>query len=83
MNPRHNWKDGVRRIPLHLATWGLGGAVVAILLGWLPLAFVLGAAIRGEYQDVTNGDDTAGKAAIDFVSQVILPALAGILRHRL
>jgi hypothetical protein len=76
----YNWRDGVKRIPLHLATWGLGGVLASVWLGWIPLAFVLGAAIRGEYQDFTNGEDTVGKAIIDFSSQIVLPLTVALVR---
>lgn len=79
-----NWRDGVKRIPLHVFTWGLAASVATIWLGWVPSAFVLGAAIRGEYQDIRGKRDTVGKALIDFCSQVALPiALATFVQCRI
>jgi hypothetical protein len=78
----NDWRAGFKRVPLHLATWGLAGAVASLWLGWLPTAFVVGAAIRGEYQDVVDvKSDTWTKAVIDLISQVALPVLSCLILH--
>lgn len=76
----HNWWDGIKRIPLHLAAFG-GPALIADLLlppgpwKFIPAGIMISQAIRGEYDDVKNGEDTIPKAIIDGVSQSALAVL--------
>lgn len=78
----HGVKAGLKRIPVHLALFG-GPSLLATLLippgPWkvIPAAIMIGQGLRGELDDVQNGEDTKGKAALDLLSQSGL-AILGI-----
>ncbi len=79
----HGVKAGLKRVPLHLATMGLPSLVAALLIPpgpweWIPAAVMVAQAVRGEIDDVKNGEDTVGKAVIDGLSQSA-PAVIGAL----
>jgi hypothetical protein len=81
----HGIKDGIKRIPLHVGTFGVGSAVALILLPpgpikWFPLVACVAQAIRGEIDDVQNGEDTIVKALIDAVSQCAGALIGALLR---
>ncbi|MDE1940885.1 MAG: hypothetical protein KGI66_02085 [Patescibacteria group bacterium] len=80
----HDWKAGIRRIPLHLGAFGAPSFLVAYFLcppgpwKWIPAVGMTVQAVRGEWDDVANGEDTVGKAIIDAASQSAL-AIVGAL----
>lgn len=79
----HDWRAGIKRLPLHLGAMGLPSMIAAILIPpgpwkWLPAAAMVGQAIRGEIADVQEGSDTVTKAIMDGVSQSVL-AIVGAL----
>jgi hypothetical protein len=81
----HGIKEGIQRIPLHIGTFGVGSAVSLILLPpgplkWFPLVACVAQAIRGEIDDVQNGEDTIAKAIIDAASQCFGALIGALLR---
>jgi hypothetical protein len=78
--PENDARAGIRKIPLHLATFGWPGALVTWYGGWGAAAVLV--AWRGyeEYHDWRCGYDTLGKALIDLVSQTIGAVTVAIIK---
>jgi len=77
----NNWKDGIKRIPLHLASFGAPVGLVVWYGGWSGSAVLVAWRAYEEYQDWRQGRDTLAKAFIDFASQTIIPAVIAIIRN--
>lgn len=79
----HNWKLGLKDAPLHLGAFGVP---FGIACHFIPPPYNF-AALGGlaiwraiaERQDYKQGDDTKGKAVIDFATQVAGGALGTFL----
>jgi hypothetical protein len=69
----HNWLDGLKRIPLHLAVFSAPVGVAVHFLPWPFKAAVAGPfilwRIAAEVSDVVQHRDTPAKALIDLLSQ--------------
>jgi hypothetical protein len=81
----HGIKDGIKRIPLHLFTFGAGSAIALVFLPpgplkWFPLVACAAQALRGEFDDVQNGEDTIVKALIDAASQCAVALIGALLK---
>jgi hypothetical protein len=68
----------------HLPLFGGGGVLATWLLphgAWklLPAAALVAQAIRGELNDVRNGEDSVCKAIIDGLTQALPALVAGLL----
>jgi hypothetical protein len=76
-----DWRAGIKRVPLHLVTFGLAGFLLTWYGGW-GAAIVL-SAWRG-YAEFLDWhyfrDDTFAKALIDLLSQTLPAILASVLR---
>ena len=80
----HNLKAGLKRVPVHLTTFGIPSLIVCLLIPpgpwkWIPAGILIAQAVRGEIDDVQNNEDTIGKAIVDGISQTALAILGGIL----
>lgn len=70
----HDIKAGLKRVPTHLVLFGGPGLLAAALIPpgpwkWIPAGVMVVQAVRGEWDDVANGEDTVGKAILDGLSQ--------------
>jgi len=68
----------------HIPVFGGAGVLATLLLPhgpWklLPAAALVAQAIRGELDDVHNGDDSVCKAIIDGLTQALPALIAGLL----
>ena len=75
----HDWHDGVRRLPLHLATFGLLGALATWYGGWGAAAVLVCWRVWEEYLDWMNLRDSFAKAWIDLAAQTIPAAIIAIV----
>ncbi len=61
----HDWREGLQQVPLHLATWGVVGGIVAAGHRTVLLVSILCFVIGFEISDVRSGMDMWSAAAID------------------
>lgn len=81
----HNWIQGLKRIPLHLAGFGVPFGIAAhfapppwnfVIVGGLAVWRAI-----AERSDFKGKRDTGAKAVIDFASQVAGAAIGAFLGH--
>ena len=70
----NDWKEGLKRAPLHFVGFGGPSALIGIWFPWYAFVGVLALRIGQEIDDVKSKADTPAKAIIDVLSSV-LPAL--------
>lgn len=66
----HDWHEGLQQVPLHLATWGVVGGIIAARHRTVLLVSILCFVIGFEISDVIGGTDTWGAALIDVFAKV-------------
>jgi hypothetical protein len=69
---------GLKRIPLHLLGFGIPFGILVLLGGWSGAAVLVSWRVYAENLDVRDGRDTLGKAALDILSQVIIPVVVAV-----
>lgn len=84
----HGWRDGIKRaLTIHLPLFGAPSVLAVYLIPgpfkWIVAGAMAAQAVRGELDDVKNGEDTPAKAIIDAVSQagpaIVAAALMTVL----
>lgn len=80
----HGLKAGLKRVPTHLVLYGVPSLLVCAAIPpgpwkWIPAAAMVAQGVRGEFQDVKEGEDTWRKALLDLASQSGLAILGALI----
>ena len=73
-------KEGLRKLPVHFFGFGVPIGLAVYFGGWSGVFVLIAWRAYAEYLDYREKRDTAGKALLDFVSQVSGAVIAGFLR---
>jgi hypothetical protein len=77
----NDWHAGIRRIPLHLITFGAFGALATWYGGWGGAVVLVAWRAWDEYVDYVQLRDSFAKAWVDLGSQVLPAAIVAIVHH--